>query len=88
MVLEGGYALPSGFSEVASDILLEADNFGGVMVRPAPYNFLTRLAPSLARPVGVVALRAGLPKAPRDLADLARRMKTRRALNIRALKAI
>ena len=88
-VLAGGYALPGGFAQEASDLLLEAGLFRGALLRPAPTTFLTRLFPSLARPVGALAPRSLLQTAaPRDLGDLIRALKTRRGMAIRAVKAV
>jgi hypothetical protein len=88
-VLEGGYAPPNGFAEEASDLLLQSGDFHGILLRLAPDALLTRLAPGLARPVGALVPRKKLADAaPRDLADLIRRLKIRRSLNVRAQKII
>jgi hypothetical protein len=87
-IVEGGYAPPSGFAEEASDILREAD-FCGALLRRAPHSLATRLAPGLARPVGALVFRSTLNgAAPRDLADVIRRAKIRRAFNVRAQKLV
>ncbi len=87
-VLEGGYAPLTGFVEEASD-LLRAGDFRGAALRRAPDTLMTRLAPFLAPAVGVFAPRAALrDAAPRDLAELVRRLKIRRTLTIRAQKIV
>ncbi len=88
-LLEGGYAPQSGFTEEAGDLLLQRSDFHGVLLRLAPDALMTRLAPGLARPVGALVPRKALADAtPRDLSDLIRRLKIRRALNVRAQKII
>jgi hypothetical protein len=88
-VLEGGYAPPHGFADEAGDLLLEPGAFRGALLRLAPDSFATRLAPALSPPVGVLALRqAAATAAPSDLADLVRRLKIRRTLNVRAQRLI
>jgi hypothetical protein len=87
-VLEGGYAPSQGFVEEAGDLLRAAD-FRGAALRRAPHSLTTRLAPSLARPVGAFAPRAAFRgEAPRDVAELIRRLKIRQTLNIRAQKIV
>ena len=87
-VLEGGYAPLTGFVEEAGD-LLRAGDFRGAALRRAPDTMITRFAPSLARAVGVLAPRAALRDAgPRDLAELIRRLRIRRTLNVRAQKIV
>ena len=55
LLLAAGYAVQAGFGEAARDILA----FGGLaqprVLRLEPNSVLTRLAPHLARPVGVLA---------------------------------
>jgi hypothetical protein len=87
-VLEGGYAPLTGFVEEAGD-LLRAGDFRGAALRRAPDTLMTRLAPFLAPAVGAFAPRAALrDAAPRDLAELVRRLKIRRTLTIRAQKIV
>jgi hypothetical protein len=87
-VLEGGYAPPSGFAQEVSDLLLDT-NFRGALLRVAPDTLVTRLAPGLARPVGALALRNDIRSAaPRDLADLIRRVKIRRDMALRAQQVV
>jgi hypothetical protein len=87
-VLEGGYAPPNGFTDEVGDLLLAA-NFRGVLLRVAPDTLVTRLAPELARPVGALALRNDIRSAaPRDLDDLIRRLKIRRAMSVRAQQVV
>jgi hypothetical protein len=88
-VLEGGFAPPHGFIEEASDLLLEGAAFAGALLRRAPYNLATRLAPGLARPVGLLAPRGALRAVQaRDLPALIRAVKPRRSLNIQAIRTI
>ena len=88
-VLEGGYAPPSGFTEEVGDLLLDAANFRGALLRVAPDTLVTRLAPGLARPVGALALRNDIRSAaPRDLYDLIRRLKIRRTMTVRAQQVV
>jgi hypothetical protein len=88
-ILEGGYAPPSGFIEEASDVLREGELFRGALLRCAPHSFITRLAPGLARPVGALVARSTLNgAAPRNLADVIRCAKIRRALNMRAMRLV
>lgn len=91
-VLEGGYAPLTGFVEEVGDLLRAGDLRGdlrGAALRRAPDTMITRFAPSLARAVGVLAPRAALRDAgPRDLAELIRRLRIRRTLNIRAQKIV
>jgi len=87
-VLEGGYAPPSGFAQEVSDLLLDT-NFRGALLRVTPDTLVTRIAPGLARPVGALALRNDIRSAaPRDLADLIRRLKIRRAMTARAQQVV
>ncbi|WP_294534943.1 transposase [uncultured Rhodoblastus sp.] len=89
LVLEGGFAPQSGFADEAGDLLLEPGAFRGALLRLAPNSLATRLAPALSPPVGALAGRQASAKAaPKDLADLIRRLKIRRALNVRAQKLI
>jgi hypothetical protein len=88
-VLEGGYAPPSGFAQEVDDLLLDAANFRGALLRVAPDTLVTRLAPGLARPVGALALRHDIRSAaPHDLADLIRRLKIRRAMTVQAQRVV
>lgn len=85
-VLEGGFAPASGFAEEIGEIHLDPASFRGVLLRCEPENFLSRLAPALARPVGALVSIAELrAAAPRDLADLIRRPRNRRPTIRRAL---
>jgi hypothetical protein len=88
-VLEGGYAPPSGFAEEAGDLLLDPEHFRGALMRRAPHSVVTRFAPGMARPVGVLAPRNMIRSAaPRDFADLIRRLKIRRSLAVRAQRVV
>ncbi|MCI4677075.1 transposase [Rhodoblastus acidophilus] len=87
-VLEGGYAPQQGFVEEAGDLLHDA-GFRGALLRRSPDSLMTWLAPSLARPVGAFAARDDLRgAAPRDLAELIRRLKIRHTLTARAHKIL
>jgi hypothetical protein len=88
-VLQGGFAPPSGFIEEASDLLLEGAGFAGALLRAAPHNLPTRLAPDLARAVGLLARRTqAAATEARDLHDLIRQIKPRRTLNSRAVRTL
>ena len=88
-VLEGGYAPTSGLAEEADEFLLDRERFRGALLRRAPHSVVTRFAPGLARPVGVLAPREKISAAaPRDLADLIRRLKIRRSLAVRAQRVV
>jgi len=88
-VLEGGYATPSVFIEEASDLLLEGAAFSGAVLRRAPYNLVTRFAPNLATPVGLLAQRAALRGAqPKNLSALIRATKPSRSLACQAVRTI
>ncbi len=87
-VLAGGYAPQYGFVEEAAD-LLNQPSFSGALLRRSPDSLMTRIAPALAQPVGAVARQEALRRAaPRDLSDLIRRLKIRRALTSRADKLV
>lgn len=89
LVLEGGYAPQNGFDDEAADLMLDSGAFRGALLRHAPNSLATRLAPALSQPVGVLTLRQAATAAkPQDLADLIRRLKIRRTLNVRAQKLI
>ncbi|MBB4197773.1 hypothetical protein CCR94_11885 [Rhodoblastus sphagnicola] len=88
-VFEGGYAPQTGFIEEASDLLLEGANFSGALLRRAPHTLATRLAPNLARPVGLLAQRVALRGArARDLDALIRHVRPSRTLNVRAVRTV
>jgi hypothetical protein len=88
-VLEGGYAPQSGFAEEAGEFLLDPDHIRGALLRRAPHSVATRFFPGLALPVGAIAARSAIDaSAPRDLADLVRRLKIRRTLTVRAQRVV
>ncbi len=71
-----GHAIDRGFIEEARDAIA----FGGLraarVLRAAPDSLLTRLAPSLARPVGLLARKESIIAAEAtDLTKLARRLR-------------
>jgi len=75
-LLAAGFALDRGFFEEARD----AASFGGLkrprVLRAAPDTLLTRLNPSLARPVGLLARKETIVAADSaEIALLARRLK-------------
>jgi hypothetical protein len=75
-LLAAGYAVDRGFIEEARDALA----FGGLkearVLRVAPDSFLTRLAPNLARPVGLLARKESIARAAAsDLPGLVRRLR-------------
>jgi hypothetical protein len=68
LLLAAGYAVPSGFGEAARDAVASGGLAQPRVLRLEPYSVLTRLSPSFARPVGLLARkdalvkgRAGLP---------------------------
>ncbi len=74
-LLEAGYAVDRGFVEEVGDALaFGADR--ALILRAAPHSLLTRLAPPLAAPVGLIANKAALRQAGgADLRRLARKLK-------------
>lgn len=81
-----GHAVERGFVEEARDILV----FGGLaqarVLKAAPDSFLTRLAPNLGRPVGLLARKQDVMQAgASDFSALARRLRGL-DLNARARK--
>ena len=88
MVLLGGYVMPGAFVGEVADFLMEADAFRGALLRAAPDTLLTRVAPGLARPVGLLAPRRLLPQQPRDWRELAKSVKSRRDFSFPAVRAV
>jgi len=75
-LLLAGYAVERGFAEEAQDFFANGDRARSRTLRMAPESLVTRLAPSLARPVGLIAAKSALASA--DSADfhrLARKMR-------------
>lgn len=70
--LRAGYGVERGFVEEARDALA-----GGrpAVLRAAPDSFLTRLAPSFAAPVGLIARKETFRGAGADFVPLARRLR-------------
>ncbi len=85
-LLVAGHAVERGFVEEARDALAFEGLERGLVLRVAPDSLLTRLAPNLARPVGLLARREALRNVETaELAILARRL-CRANLNARARK--
>jgi hypothetical protein len=84
LVLTAGHALERGFVDEVRDQL----SFGkrALVLRAAPSSFLTRLAPWLAEPVGLIARREDFGAAG-NVAALARRLRADE-LTTRARRAI
>jgi hypothetical protein len=77
LLLKAGFAIDRAFLEEARDVA----SFGGLKraraLKSAPDGMITRLAPGMARPVGVLARRdAILAASSADVEALARRLKT------------
>jgi hypothetical protein len=71
-----GYAIERGFIEEARDAIAFGGLKGARVLRAAPGSLLTRLAPSLARPVGLLARKESIiPAEANDLTKLARRLR-------------
>jgi hypothetical protein len=85
-LLIAGHAVERGFVEEARDALVFEGLARGLVLRATPDSLLTRLAPSLARPVGLLARREALRDVETaELGILARRL-CRADLNARARK--
>ncbi len=85
-LLIAGHAVERDFVEEARDALAFGGLTRGRVLRAAPDTLLTRLAPNLARPVGLLARREALKDVETaELAILARRL-CRADLNSRARK--
>lgn len=84
LLLMAGYAVESGFVDEIRDMFAFGET-GARALRAAPHSLLTRLAPRLARPVGLIARKDDCAGAD-SLARLARRLRAR-DLATRARKA-
>lgn len=73
-VFVAGHALERGFVEEVRDLRAFGERDRALVLRAAPHSLMTRIAPWLAEPVGLVAPRAALGAAG-DLATLARRLR-------------
>jgi hypothetical protein len=74
LVLRAGHAPERGFVDELRDAHELGDRAQALVLRAAPHSLLTRLAPRLSEPVGLVAPRAAFGAAG-DLAVLARRLR-------------
>jgi hypothetical protein len=75
LLLAAGHAVDRGFVEEVSDLLAYGDPVRARLLRAAPESFVTRLAPSLAAPVGIIARKSAAAAAgAADLATLAKRL--------------
>lgn len=87
-VLRAGFAVERGFVEEVADVFAYGDAPGALILRAAPDSLVTRIAPSLSAPVGVIARKRALVSAGAfELPALARRLKGAE-LKARARKAI
>ncbi len=85
-VLLAGHALERGFVDEVRDLRAFGDRDRALVLRTAPNSLLTRLAPWLAEPVGLIARREDLGSAG-NIAALARRLRAGE-LQTRARRAI
>lgn len=75
-LLLAGFAVERGFAEEAQDIFAYGDRSRPRTLRLAPNSLMTRLAPGLARPVGLIATKSALVAAGRaDFGRLARKLR-------------
>ncbi|WP_332310708.1 transposase [Methylocystis silviterrae] len=77
LLLLAGFAVERGFAEEAQDFFAHGDASRARTLRLAPDSLITRLAPGLARPVGLIAPKSALAAAAEgaDLARLVRKMR-------------
>ena len=80
LVLRAGHAPDRAFLEELSDLSGELGRRRAIFIRAMPETFLTRLLPTLARPVRLLAQRAALPSSATDLEALIRAAKPRSAM--------
>jgi hypothetical protein len=75
-LLLAGHAIERGFLDEMDDALNYGEAGRAYVLRSAPASLLTRLAPSLAAPVGLVAPKQAMRAAQRgDLAKLAKTLR-------------
>ncbi|MFO1102793.1 MAG: transposase [Methylocystis sp.] len=75
-LLLAGFAVERGFVEEAQDIFAYGDKSRARTLRAAPDSLITRLAPGLARPVGLIATKNALAAAKAtDFRRLARKLR-------------
>ncbi|ULO23055.1 hypothetical protein [Methylocystis sp. SB2] len=76
LLLLAGFAVERDFAEEAQDFFAYGDASRARTLRLAPDSLITRLAPGLARPVGLIAPKSALLSAEgADLARLVRKMR-------------
>jgi hypothetical protein len=74
--LAAGHAVERGFVEEVADLLAYGDLGRAHLLRAAPDSFITRLAPGLAAPVGIVAIKsAAIAARAADIAALAKKLR-------------
>jgi hypothetical protein len=77
-VLLAGFAVERGFVDEVNDAFAYGDRARPLVLRAAPSSLLTRLAPTLAEPVGLIARKSALQVAGTiDFRKLARRLRCR-----------
>jgi hypothetical protein len=75
-LLLAGFAVERGFVEEAQDFFAYGDKSRARTLRAAPDSLITRLAPGLARPVGLIAAKSALAVAnSADFRRLARKLR-------------
>ncbi|MGD9658469.1 MAG: transposase [Methylocystis sp.] len=76
-LLLAGFAVERGFVEEARDFFAYGDQTRARTLRAVPDSFMTRLAPGLARPVGLIATKSALAAADSaDFRRLARKLRS------------
>lgn len=76
LLLLAGYAVERGFVEEVEDLFAYGDRGRARILRLAPHSLLTRLAPQLAAPVGLIAPKRAIAEAgAADLPRLARKLR-------------
>ncbi|MCC3244573.1 transposase [Methylocystis sp. WRRC1] len=75
LLMLAGYAVERGFIDEVQDNFAYGDHKRPLVLRAAPNSLLTRVAPQLAAPVGIIARRSDLRgAASSDLARLTKKM--------------
>ena len=75
-LLLAGFAVERGFAEEAQDFFAYGDRTRPRILRMAPESLVTRLAPGLAQPVGLIAAKSALAAAASpDFSELARKLR-------------
>ena len=76
LLLLAGHAVERGFVDEVNDVFAYGDRDRALVLRLAPDSLLTRIAPRLAAPVGLVTSKKALREAASaDLKALARRLR-------------